>query len=202
MPDKDNAEEKILNAAQSVFQEKGYDGARMQEIADAASINKGLLHYYFKSKDRLFEKVLDLAFGRMAKTMGSALNSEVPLEDKIRLFVHSYITIVSHNTFMLRFVVNELHRNPEKFVGKILSRKDKPDFEGFSRQVNEEIAEGRIRPVDPHQLFVNMLAMCAFPFLGRPMIQGILGKDDKAFKKMIEERKTGVAEFIILSLRP
>lgn len=202
MGNKEQTEERILDAAQSVFQEKGYDGARMQEIADAASINKGLLHYYFKSKDRLFEKVLSLAFGRMAKVMGNSLNSDVPLEDKIRLFVQTYITIVSHNTFMLRFVVNELHRNPQKFVDKMLSRKDKPDFDGFSRQVEQEIAAGRIRPIDPHHLFINMLAMCAFPFLGRPMIQGILSKDDKAFKQMIEERKTGVAEFIILSLRP
>jgi AcrR family transcriptional regulator len=202
MPKDENTEEKILDAAQAVFQEKGYSGARMQEIADEARINKGLLHYYFKSKDRLFDKVLDLAFGKVARTMGNSLNSELPLDEKIRLFVHSYITIASHNSFMIRFVINELHRNPEKFVGKMLARQDRPDFEAFSQQVEDEIAAGRIRPIDPHQLFINMLAMCVFPFLARPMIQGILSKDNPAFKEMIEDRKTAVADFILHSLRP
>ena len=64
--DTDNTtEQKILEAAQEVFHEKGYDGARMQEIADKASINKGLLHYYFKTKDSLFEAIFSIAFRQM-----------------------------------------------------------------------------------------------------------------------------------------
>ncbi|HEX2898201.1 MAG TPA: helix-turn-helix domain-containing protein, partial [Bacteroidia bacterium] len=60
--EKENTEFRILEAARHIFQQKGFDGARMQEIADTAQINKGLLHYYFKSKDALFHKVFGIAF--------------------------------------------------------------------------------------------------------------------------------------------
>ena len=78
-----NTEQKILNAAEEVFHTKGYDGARMQEIADKASINKGLLHYYFKSKDALFDTIFSLALRRMVTNIQSVLSMDIPLEEKI-----------------------------------------------------------------------------------------------------------------------
>ncbi len=58
-------EDQIIEAAHKVFQEEGYAGARMQKIADTANINKGLLHYYFKSKDKLFFTIFSTAVEKM-----------------------------------------------------------------------------------------------------------------------------------------
>ncbi len=56
-PEESSTEEKIFKAAKDVFHRKGFDGTRMQEIADKANINMSMLHYYYRSKDKLFEKV-------------------------------------------------------------------------------------------------------------------------------------------------
>ena len=92
---KDNkTEEQILEAAQKIFQSKGMDGARMQEIADKASINKAMLHYYYRSKQLLFEAVFKKAFSLLAPQLNAILNDDSSLEDKIKKFTHNYISFI------------------------------------------------------------------------------------------------------------
>ena len=81
----------ILNAAKSIFQRKGMDGARMQEIANEAGINKALLHYYYRSKQLLFEAVFKNAFKLLAPQLKKVLNSDDSLNDKIKNFTKNYI---------------------------------------------------------------------------------------------------------------
>ncbi|MBP8792594.1 MAG: helix-turn-helix transcriptional regulator, partial [Lutibacter sp.] len=91
--EKDNTTEStILNAAKSIFQRKGMDGARMQEIADEAGINKALLHYYYRSKQLLFEAVFKSAFSMLAPQLNKVLNSDDSLNDKIKGFTKNYIS--------------------------------------------------------------------------------------------------------------
>ena len=80
---KDNTEEKILNAAQTVFIQKGMDGARMQEIADEAGINKALLHYYFRTKQKLFEAIFKKVFSQIFPNLMDMVHSELPIEEKL-----------------------------------------------------------------------------------------------------------------------
>ena len=87
-------EEKILTAAKQVFLTRGMDGARMQDIADEAGINKALLHYYFRSKDQLFEKIfLEVAHAFLPRVLG-ILESESTLFEKIERFCNEYISQV------------------------------------------------------------------------------------------------------------
>src|ERR1700712_5053671 len=95
-------EQKILAAAEEVFHEKGYDGARMQEIAEHAGINKGLLHYYFKTKDKLFEAIFSRALQHMISKIFGILEMELPLEDKIRLIVDQYMSMILKNPTLPR----------------------------------------------------------------------------------------------------
>lgn len=201
MNDKDlNTEQKILLAAKKVFVEKGLEGARMQEIADEAGINKALLHYYFRSKDKLFEGVFRDAFFRLLPTVLSVLKEEIPLFDKIRLFTEQYIDIFNENRYIPGFVLHELSRNPQRIVTLITSTGIQPEF--FMEQVHEEVERGTIRPIDPRELVVNMLAMCIFPFVAAPILQNIIFlKDRGAFDAFIEERKRTVPEFIINSIK-
>ena len=189
-------QEKILQAAEKVFQEKGFDGARMQEIADKADINKGLLHYYFRTKNRLFEAIFIKAFNHIVSSVKVILSSDRPLMEKLELFIDKYIDVIMKNPAIPRFVLNELNTNPNKFVNKMLAQANRPDLEGFFNTVDKEIKAGLIKPIDPRHLMIDIVGMCIFPFIGRPMLQGILQLDNQEFKALLKERKAHVAEIV------
>lgn len=200
---KDNqTEQKILEAAEEIFHEKGFDGARMQEIADKATINKGLLHYYFKSKDILFEAIFDLAIRRMITNLNSILAMDNSLEEKIELIIDAYMNLLSRNASLPLFVINGLNKNPDKFIAKHLSGNLKTMFAGFKSCVDKEISAGKIKEIDARQLFMNIISMCIFPFLGRPLIQVVTGIDNKDFQILMAERRSLTKNFIKQALRP
>ena len=194
-------EEKILESAQHVFHHKGFDGARMQEIADKAEINKGLLHYYYKSKDKLFESVFNLALKQMLGRLDSTLNEDVDLFTKIGNLVDSYITVLSKNTFVPNFVFQEINRNPEFFNEKFKQFNSLEGIKKFEDQIKEETARGTIIEIDPKQLIINIISMSIFPFMAKPMAMGILDISEKEFKAIIVKRKTEVAKFTINSIK-
>jgi AcrR family transcriptional regulator len=114
-PQKRSTEELILEAAQAVFLEKGLAGARMQEIADRAGINKALLHYYFRSKEKLSAIIISRTIGVIMPRMMGVLATDQDLFDKIRELVNTFIGFISRNSFLPLFVVNEVNRNPHFF---------------------------------------------------------------------------------------
>lgn len=195
-------EQKILDAAEEVFHEKGYDGSRMQEIADKASINKGLLHYYFKTKDSLFDAIFTMALHRMVTNINSILSTEIPLEEKIDLIVDGYMNMLARNSSLPRFVINELNKDPDRFVSRHLDGNVKNVFSIFVTSVQKEIDNGKIRPIDPRQLFMNMISMIIFPYVGRPMIQVVIGLDNKEFQVLMKERRELIKGFIKQALQP
>lgn len=196
-----STEQKILEAAESVFHEKGYDGARMQEIADKASINKGLLHYYFKSKDALFDAIFRMALKRMMSNINSILLTDIPLEEKIDLIIDGYMNMLSRNSSLPRFVITELNKDPDRFIAKHLNSNIRNIFSSFIDSVQKEIDAGKIRPIDPRHLFMNMISMIIFPYVGRPMIQVVVGLDNNEFYNLMQERREIIKLFIKQALK-
>lgn len=193
-------ESSILNAAKRIFQHKGMTGARMQEIADEAGINKALLHYYFRSKQLLFEAVFKKAFSMLAPQLNEVMNSDTSICEKIKNFSNNYISFVIKHPYLPNFIIQELNRNPE-FVKNIITEKAFPNIEKFRNQVEEKVIEGVIRPIKAEQLFINIMALNIFPFIGAPLLKGFINADDKTYKKLMEDRKTEVAEFIINAIK-
>lgn len=195
-----NTEQLILEAAKVVFIKKGMEGARMHEIADEAGINKALLHYYFRSKDKLFTAVFKESFFKLFPNIVDLLKSDITLFDKIRLFVENYIDIINANPLLPSFVIHELSRNPDTVVQMIKSSGVNPIY--FVNQVQEEIEKGSIEVVQPLHLIVNMLAMCIFPFITKPILQEVIfDQDQQQFDIFIQERKKEVSDFIINSIK-
>lgn len=195
-----NTETLILEAAISVFHRKGMAGARMQEIADEARINKALLHYYFRNKRQLFEAVFMQAFQKFAPQINSIFKSEAPVFDKIRKFADSYISFVSENPFLPTFLIQEINTNQE-FAESFFQAQDTPDTQLFETQIAEEVQKGILKPVNSKQLLLNLFSLCAFPFVGSGLVRGILKLDQNTFNALMEERKELVAELIINSIR-
>ncbi|RXJ49684.1 TetR/AcrR family transcriptional regulator [Gelidibacter gilvus] len=200
MKKEETTEHQILDAAKDVFQSKGMDGARMQEIADKAGINKAMLHYYYRSKQLLFEAVFKNAFSLLAPQLNTILNDDSTIEDKIRNFTNDYTTFMMKHPYLPNFIINELHRN-EDFILKLKENTGFPNLEKFKSSVDAEINKGILKPIDADQLFVNILALNIFPFLGKPLVKALTKKDEKAYKAFIESRKTEVANFIINSIK-
>ena len=197
---KETTEQQILDAAKKVFQAKGMEGARMQEIADAAGINKAMLHYYYRSKEMLFEAVFKSAFLLLAPQLNAILNDESSVEDKIKNFSFNYITFMSKHPYLPNFIFQELNRK-EDFILKLKENTGFPNLTKFQIKVEQEIKQGILNPIASDQLFVNIIALNIFPFLGKPLIKAFADKDDQAFKEFVEVRKTEVANFIINSIK-
>ena len=195
-----SAEEKIIAAARKVFLSKGLAGARMQDIADEAGINKALLHYYFRSKDKLFEMIFMEAAQKLFPKINFIFESNMPLFDKIEHFADEYISVMVENPYLPSFVLNEINREPVAFFKKLNEKFGFPDPALFLKQIEREIKKGTIKRINPLQLLMNMLSMCIFPFMAKPMFQLRMGLGETQFRDFMEQRKKEVPKFIIDSI--
>ena len=195
------AEEKILAAARKVFTTKGMAGARMQDIADEAGINKALLHYYFRDKNKLFETVFLDEAQKFFPKINMIFSSDAPLFEKIENFVNEYIDEMLENPYLPWFVMNEINRNPDQFLYTIWGRNNLPKPAKFLEQIEMEIKKGTIKRFNPVHLLMNLLSMTIFPFVARPMMMRNLHLSDLQFRKIMEERRKEIPKFIIDSIK-
>ena len=199
--DDKGAEQRILAAARKVFTTKGMAGARMQEIADEAGINKALLHYYFKDKDKLFEAIFLNEAQKFFPKINAIFQSEDPLFEKIEKFVDEYIDEMVENPYLPWFVLNEMNRDPDRFMSKMLGEGNRPKPAKFLEQIESEIRKGTIKRIHPLHLLMNLLSMTIFPFIAKPMITRNLHLNESQVRKTMEERKKEIPKFIIDSIR-
>lgn len=199
-PEKEEGtEQRILAAARTVFTRKGMAAARMQEVADEAGINKALLHYYFRDKQRLFEGVFEGSAHKQFDCIWASLKESLGLFEGIRSFVAAYMDRMIEDPLLPLFIAQEMNRDPEglrPFIDRGMKSRQR-----FVKLVEEARARGEIIDIDPRELLVNMMALCAHPFIARPMLTHIHGMNDEAFRRMILKRRESVAEFIIRSIR-
>ena len=195
-----NTEEKILSAAKKVFLKEGMAGARMQDIADEAGINKAMLHYYFRSKEKLFEKIFTELSQHFFPRLVRIFESDESLFRKIESFVGEYIDQMRQTPYLPIFVLNEVNRQPEAFIKKMMGDR-KPPIKKFLDDVQAEVKKGIIKPVNPLQLLLNIISLCVFPFVARPMFQLVTIIDKTMFDKILEQRKAEVSKFIIDAIK-
>ncbi|HMU10245.1 MAG TPA: TetR/AcrR family transcriptional regulator [Ferruginibacter sp.] len=196
-----NTEQVILQTARKIFIQKGLAGARMQDIADQAGFNKALVHYYFTSKDKLFDLVFEQEFSNLFSNLAMILSSDLPLFEKIEKIVSLDIEHLSRFPGLPIFVLNEMSRNPEVILKRLKKIPVEKVLGVFQKQINAEIKKGTIKKITADQLFINIQSLCIFPFIARPMIKGLMQLDDKTYMAMIQKRKTEVAHFIISAIK-
>lgn len=193
----------ILAAAKEVFTKKGFAGARMQEIADQAGINKGLLHYYFKSKNALFNAVFFEIFDAVSPELNDILSAkDTDVLTKIGQFVDRYMEVLLKNPFFISHVVCELNRDPNRLISSMLKGGKIPNPVPFLVQLQQEAQEGKIKEIDPFQLMISIVSLCAFPFVGRPVMELILDMETQDFLELMEKRKDWIKQFVQDGLRP
>lgn len=194
-----DTEKNILNAAKQVFMREGKSGARMQDIADLAQINKALLHYYFRSKDKLFEAVVkDVIFTFASNEIETLLNSDLPFYEKLEIFIGKYIELLAKHPFLPGFILNEIAKDAESMQMfkpmQLIPAK-------FGELIADSIKKGIIKPVQPVHFMVNTLALCVFPFVARPIIKTFFFQNNQdQYDNFIQERKKEVFTLLVKNI--
>lgn len=209
-PEREEAtEQRILDAARTVFLRRGTAGARMQEIAHEAGVNQALVHYYFRTKDRLSAAVFQQIASRIFPALTQTLAADISLDDKIDRLITIYLDNLSLNLFVPGYLIAELHHHPER-VQQLLTGAIGADpknimpaiLKKLEKQINERVHEGTLRAITPQQFVINLISLCIFPFAARPMLSIIFGMDDAGFMRFIEQRKRELPDFFRSALRP
>lgn len=204
-----DAEQRILDAAHRVFLRRGSAGARTQEIADEAGVNKALLHYYFRTKERLASAVFHRAAGRLLPPVIATLASDARLEDKVRRVIEIELDVLLHHPYLPGYIISELTHNPARarqflaaLSGVPLEEVVTGPLEILEKQIRAEARAGRMRAIGADQFMLNLLALCIFPFAARPMVQTVLHLDNEGFEQLIARRKRELPTFFLQALRP
>jgi AcrR family transcriptional regulator len=207
-PDRET-EQRILDAARAVFVRRGTAGARMQEIAAEAGVNQALLHYYFRSKERLSSAVFQHMAARLFPALIQTLGGDATIEEKIDTLVALYLDNLSRNPFLPGYLISELHHHPER-LPQLLAAATGTDpasllpnvLKKLGAQIDREVKRGTMRPIAPEQFAANLVSLCVFPFAARPMLSLMFGMDDAGFARFIERRKSELPSFFRNALRP
>lgn len=194
-------EEKIFNSAKEIFIEKGMDGARMKDIASHAGINKALLHYYFRTKEQLFNAVFENIAGKLFQKFAPILDPSLSFEEKIRFFFREHITFLQNNPRLPLFLMYETHRNPAR-IRRLLDSIDlRRIYAILYNQHKDEFEKYRINENNLPQIMISIASMSVFPFAARGIIEALLSIYGHDFNKFIEDRKTFTAEFVLNALK-
>lgn len=194
-------EEKIFEAATDVFVEKGMDGARMQDIANRAGINKALLHYYYRSKDRLFNAVFEMIARKLFAKFAPVFDDNLSLEDKIKFFYREHITFLQNNPRLPAFILNEINRNPDRIRKLLKNIEFDKIWTMIFEQHKDELKNYNITRELLPQVMVSVASLSVFPFAARGILEAIFDKFGVSFEEFLEERKAFAADFVIKALK-
>lgn len=198
-------EERILEAAVQEFMSKGYAGARTTAIAEAAGVTHAMLHYYFRSKDKLFDRIIESKIGTLRDIMLSSLGDpSIPLFDKIKNAIESHQDFIAANPELPRFMINEVLSRPDRMPKVIEQLKHHTPLvvESLQRQIDEYTDRGLCRRVDAGMLMLDIVSLNIFPFSARPMVNALLGGMMENPQAFVEARKKENVETIMRKLQP
>ncbi len=200
-----STEQDIFDAALTVFAQHGKTGARMQQIADAADINKSMLHYYYRSKADLYEAVFGHAIERfMASFDHDALRDAASFAELLRRFIDGYVAFCQTHTDAMQLIINENLRGGP-LLGKHLQRLEATSEQApphiFRCAIEDAIEAGEIRPVDPDHTLLTIIAACIFPFVARPTAQIMLAPAASDWNAFVEARKEHIFDVVYHGLK-
>lgn len=184
-----STEDKIKAAALKLFQQRGFAGTKTRDIAEEAGINIALLNYYFRSKENLFEIIMEESIRKVFFGLRDILDDEeTSLDEKLEKIACNYIDALLANPDLPLFILSEIQANVTRFVEKNKLPKGfvrRMFSEGtFIRQLSEEL-----RLDDPLQIILNLVSLSVFPFVAKPLWLLMTETGTEDFVRLMEERK-------------
>lgn len=197
-----STENKIREAAYKIFQQKGYAGTRTRDIAEEAGINLALLNYYYRSKEKLFEIIMEESLKRLFASIQSILNdNSTTLSQKIDIIVNLYIDLLKENPNIPLFILSEMQANPELFKEKIGARDFTVHEIWIVNQINKQMQDANLQKFNPIHIIINIVSLTIFPFAAKPLIKIFSNSDENSFNQFIEERRVLIPFWIKAMLK-
>ncbi len=187
-------EELILKAAQDVFVSKGYAAARMQEIADEAGVNKALVHYYFRSKEKLFHRIFKSSFKSFWPSLEFSVLNNLDIANLLQVLISTYIGLLERMPYLPNFIISEINRDPKKVQNLIQETGIQPDL--IIGAIEKALLRENILNIDARELLLNTISICIFPVLSRPLTASLLWGNDKAYIDYLTNRKSSILSFV------
>ena len=178
----DITQSKIADTAMELFLKKGFDGVKMQELADKAGVNKGLLHHYFKNKQGLFDMIFARAIDQLFGRIELSFDTNVSLQNIIESIIDAYFDMLLSNPKLPIFVFFELNKNPELVHRLFTSNRIGIIIKGL-KSTNKSVGD----KVAIH-IILTIVSLSVFPFMAKPMVLKMV-KNEKNFVQLIEERR-------------
>lgn len=201
---KQSKEQQILAAAEQEFLARGYDGARTTSIAQAAGVTHAMLHYYFRTKEQLFERIVDEKFKTMSHSMFAIMGDpSLPIVERIKGGIEAHFNFVAQNPLLPRFVINEIISRPERYdvlykrVGAIIDNV----YRGLQSEINRSAERGEIERVDIKMLFISIMSLNIFTFLAYPFMEPLMGELMADRERFLAERKAENIETILRRIK-
>ncbi len=196
-----DVEKLIKETAKRIFFVEGKLHATTQDIADSAGINRTAIHYYYRSRKLLFDKVFEEAMAEFHDKLAAVIaREELPFRELTGEIIDFFLKKSKKHPFLELFLVAELNTNPQAFYPLI------PEAEKSSRQamltesISREVAQGTMKPIKTEHFIVNIMSLCSFPFLAKPIVKNAVALSEEGYGKFIAERKEVIMKQIFLDL--
>lgn len=203
---KENLEQQILAVAEELFIANGFDGTSTTTIAQKVGCNQALIHYYFRTKENLFQQIFVRKFEATITHLLEPLTSELPFIEKITNCINIYFDLLRDNRQLPTCIINELAFNPQRreFIRNrfIKSPIRQEAYYRYYETIGNEIRQGNIRPIEPFDLILNIISLCLFTFITLPIYTDLLERTPEQVEEYINHRRQEIITQIITSLRP
>ena len=202
--ERQNKEHEILVAAEQEFLTRGFDGARTTSIAQAAGVTHAMLHYYFRTKEQLFERIVDDKFAQMSHSMFAILGDpSLPVVERLRGGIAAHFDFVAENPQLPRFVINEIVSRPERYevLYKRVSAIIDNVYKGLQGEIDSAAERGEIERIDVRMLFISIMSLNVFTFVAYPFMEPLMGELMADRDRFLAERKAENIETIMRRLK-
>lgn len=201
--DEKNMENQILEVAEKLFIEQGFAKTTTAQIARVAGCNQALVHYYYRTKNNLFEKIFEEKLRLLQTSLLTPEIAAVSFEAKIVMMVDTYFDFVSKNRYLFPFILTEISSNPERLQTVInnLQNNSRTIVENLDAEIKSEVEKGNIRPISTSNLILTFLSLNITPFILSPIFQGILNISSIENENQLDVRKQEITEILLSRLR-
>lgn len=183
----ENIEEKIISVAKEVFLEKGFDGASMSDIASRVGINRPTLHYYYRTKEKMFQAVfIPIIQSFIPRIQNVLIKGDMSFQEKITIAIDIYLEMIIRNPYLPLFAIRELNRNAKEFVEAVKPLYMEEFLHKMSDLLLSAMKEGEINNVPLRVVFNTFYGLMMFPFLSKDLL---FMEPDKTLEDVIKEWK-------------
>lgn len=184
------AEQLIKETAMRIFFVEGRLHATTQVIAKEAGVNRGLIYYYFQSRDHLFEVVVKEAVLVVRNRMRELfLSRRISFRKKISEFVEITIEQSLKYPYLETFLTTEMNRDDSTVLVPLENELRKELLDSIEEDLKEEIKKGSVPRMSAEQFLLNIMSLCIYPSLHKRMLQHMININEASYQKIMQERK-------------